>query len=218
MKTFACSSYLVLDLVVFFSLSLVVQAADPAPETKEQKVLPPIPIPIVPTRFVIPDENPSPPDSGNDKPGSKNKPFLTSPEVLNRIFNESEAAFAVKDYDKAASLIQDLLEKMESYPDGAPEILHYNLGLAKLLGGKAQEAEAAFKQCIKRYPKGSNTSRAYLGLGKSCMLQKTAEKKAEAIEAFKLAARDPKQKDEAEKLIKVALADTPSPVGQSDKK
>ena len=50
------------------------------------------------------------------------------------------------------------------------------------------------------------------------VLQKTAEKKAEAIEAFKLAARDPKQKDEAQKLIKVALADTPSPVGQSDKK
>jgi TolA-binding protein len=218
MKTPGYFGYRALVLAGFFSFSLIVQAADPAPEAKEVKPLPPIPMPIVPTRFVIPDEIPSPPNTADVKPSSENKTVLMSPATLNRIFKESEAAFEDKDYDKAAALTQQLLENLQSYPGGAPERIYFNLGLANLLGGKLPEAEAAFKECIKRHPNGTDISRAYIGLGKSCMLQNTAKKKAEAIAAFKLAASDPTQKNQAEMLIKEVSTDAPSLVDPSDRK
>ncbi len=211
MKTPGPFGLLTLGFAVAFFVSVPAWAADPAPEAKEEKVLPPIPIPIVPTRFLNPDDIPDPPEPAKVKPKTaKEEPkpeqmkVVVSPATLNRLYHEADVAFSAKDYNKAADRLQQLIDMLQSTSLEAKESIYFNFGLANLLAGKAPEAEAAFKDCIKQYPSGEYTSRAYLGLGKSRLLQNTATKKAEAIEAFNLAAKDPILKDEAARLIKEA--------------
>ncbi len=122
---------------------------------------------------------------------------IVSPGQLSKMFNESEAAFAAKDYGTGVSKITELLTALGPGKEAPYETLYFYLGLGNLLGKKLPEAEAAFKDSIKRYPKGEYTSRAYLGLGRACMLQGTPAKKEEAINALKSAAADPIYRSEA---------------------
>ena len=122
---------------------------------------------------------------------------VVSPATLNRLFGEAEAAFTAKDYGKAVEKIQELLKALGPNKNAPLELLYFNIGLGNLLGDKLGEAEAAFKDCIKRFPKGEYTSRCYLGLGRACMLQDTPEKREQAIAALKIAAMDSKYRSEA---------------------
>ena len=124
-------------------------------------------------------------------------PAVNSPGALNRIFTDAEAAFAAKDYPTAVTKIQELLKALGPNKDAPLELLYFNIGLGNLLGEKNAEAEAAFRDCVKRFPKGEYASRCHLGIGRACMLQETPEKKQRAIEALKLAAADPKYRSEA---------------------
>lgn len=120
-----------------------------------------------------------------------------APATLNRLFSEAEAAFTAKDYLGAVAKIQELLQALGPSKDAPLELLYFNLGLGNLLGEKPAEAEAAFTDCLKRFPKGEYASRCYLGVGRACILQDTPEKKEQAINALKLAAQDPKFRSEA---------------------
>jgi TolA-binding protein len=124
-------------------------------------------------------------------------PVIASPATLNRLFSEAEAAFGAKQYDTAIAKIEELLKLLGPGKEAPYELLYFNIGLANLLGGKLPEAEAAFQDCIKRYPKGEYTSRCHLGLGRARMMQDTPEKKSQAVEALKVAAFDPKYRSEA---------------------
>lgn len=119
------------------------------------------------------------------------------PGTLNRLFTEAEAAFTAKDYPAAVAKIQELLKALGPNKDAPLELLYFNIGLGNLLGDQPAEAEAAFTECLKRFPKGEYTSRAYLGVGRACILQDTPEKKQRAIDALKIAALDPKYRSEA---------------------
>lgn len=119
------------------------------------------------------------------------------PGTLNRLFSEAEAAFAAKDYLGAVAKIEELLQGLGSNKEAPLELLYFNVGLGNLLGEKPVEAEAAFTECLKRFPKGEYASRANLGIGRACILQGTPEKKERALDALKLAAQDPKFRSEA---------------------
>ena len=122
-----------------------------------------------------------------------------APATLNRLLSEAEAAFGATppDYAAAVAKIEELLKALGPNKDAPLELLYFNIGLGNLLGEKPAEAEAAFTECLKRFPKGEYASRCYLGVGKACILQNTPEKKERAIEALKQAALDPKYRSEA---------------------
>lgn len=120
-----------------------------------------------------------------------------APATLNRIFGEAEAAFAAKDYLTAVAKIEELLKALGPNKDAPLELLYFNIGLGNLLAAKPVEAEAGFTDYLKRFPKGEYASRSYLGVGRACIDQATPEKKERAIEALKLAARDPRFRSEA---------------------
>lgn len=122
---------------------------------------------------------------------------IVAPATLNRMFNEAETAFGAKEYDKAVEKIQELLKVLGDNKNAPLELLYFNIGLGYLLADKYPEAEAAFTDCLKRFPKGEYASRAYLGVGRACVLQDTEEKKLRAIEALRIAAQDPKFRSEA---------------------
>jgi TolA-binding protein len=124
-------------------------------------------------------------------------PTVVAPSVLNKLFTEAEDAFAEKKYTTAIEKIKELLQALGTGKDAPYELLYFNIGLANLLSENYPDAEAAFQDCIKRYPKGEYTSRAYLGLGRACMMQASPEKKQQAVEALKVAALDPKYRSEA---------------------
>ena len=119
------------------------------------------------------------------------------PTTLNRLFSEAEAGFVAKDYPTAIAKIQELLKALGTNKDAPLELLYFYLGLGNLLATKPVEAEAAFTDCLKRFPKGEYASRCYLGVGRACIDQGTPEKKERAIQALKLAAQDPKFRSEA---------------------
>lgn len=133
----------------------------------------------------------------NPAPAAPALPVIASPATLNRLFSEAEAAFGAKQYDTAIAKIEELLKLLGPGKEAPYELLYFNIGLANLLGGKFPEAEAAFQDCIKRYPKDEYTSRCHLGLGRARMMQDTPEKKLQAVEALKVAALDPKYRSEA---------------------
>ena len=113
------------------------------------------------------------------------------------MFGEAEEAFGSKQYDVAITKINELLTLLGPGREAPYELLYFNIGLANLLGNKLPEAEAAFLDCIKRYPNGEYTSRCYLGIGRASMNQQTEEKKQQAISALKMAVRDPRYRSEA---------------------
>ncbi len=113
------------------------------------------------------------------------------------MFNEAETAFGEQKYDEAIATIRELLKVLGNKKDAPLELLYFNIGLGYLLGDKPTEAETAFGECLKRFPKGEYSSRCYLGVGRALMLQDTPEKKERAIEALKIAAQDPKFRSEA---------------------
>lgn len=119
------------------------------------------------------------------------------PAALNSLFSEAENAFSEKQYSTAVSKIDQLLKSLKPGADAPYELLYFNLGLANLLSGKYPEAEAAFQDSLKRYPKGEYAPRSNLGLGRASMLQESKEKKEQAIVALKAAALDPKLRSEA---------------------
>jgi TolA-binding protein len=124
-------------------------------------------------------------------------PAVVSPATLNRLFSDAEAAFTAKNYGTAVEKIQELLKALGPNKDAPLELLYFNIGLGNLLGDKAAEAEAAFRDCVKRFPQGEYTSRAHLGIGRACILQGTPEKKQQAIESLRIAAQDAKYRSEA---------------------
>lgn len=135
---------------------------------------------------------------GQDAPAAPAAPVAAvAPATLNRMFTEAEAAFGTKEYDKAVGKIEELLKALGPNKDAPIELLYFYLGLGNLLGGKAPEAEAAFTNCLKQFPKGEYASRCYLGVGRACIIQDTPEKKELAIQALKMAAQDPKYRSEA---------------------
>jgi len=136
-------------------------------------------------------------DSSGD-PDEMHAPPIVSPATLNRLLKEADEAFSKKDYSTAAARCEELLKKLGPRGELQHEMLYFNIGLSKLLDGKYSEAETALKDCIKRFPKGEYTSRAYIGLGRACIMQDLPEKKEEALEALNKAAADPKCKAEAD--------------------
>ena len=124
-----------------------------------------------------------------------------APATLNRLFSEAEAAFAAKEYLGAVAKIEELLVALGSNKDAPLELLYFNIGLGNLLGERPAEAETAFAECLKRFPKGEYASRCYLGIGRAAMLQGSPEKKQRAVEALKVAATDPKFRSEAGSLL-----------------
>ncbi len=121
-------------------------------------------------------------------------PVVASPVTLQRLFTEAETAFTEKQYPAAIAKIEELLKLLGPGREAPYDLLYFNIGLAHLLNNKLPEAEAAFQDCIKRYPKGEYASRCYLGLGRACMMQ---TKNEEALNALKVAALDPKYRSEA---------------------
>ncbi len=124
-----------------------------------------------------------------------------APATLNRLFSEAEAAFSAKEYLGAVAKIEELLVALGTNKDAPLELLYFNIGLGNLLGERPVEAEAAFTECLKRFPKGEYASRCYLGIGRAAMLQESPEKKERAVEALKIAAADPKFRSEAGSLL-----------------
>lgn len=124
-------------------------------------------------------------------------PVIASPATFNRLFSEAEAAFGAKQYDTAVAKIEELLKLLGPGKEAPYELLYFNIALAKLLSNKFPEAEKAFEDCIKRYPKGEYASRSHLGLGRACMMQEIPEKQQQAVTALKVAALDPKYRSEA---------------------
>ncbi|MES2437868.1 MAG: tetratricopeptide repeat protein [Verrucomicrobiota bacterium] len=120
-----------------------------------------------------------------------------APATLNRLFTEAENAFGAKDYAGAVAKIEELLLALGTSKEAPLELLYFNIGLGNLLGDRPVEAEAAFTECLKRFPKGEYASRCYLGIGRACILQGTPEKQERALDALKLAAQDPKYRSEA---------------------
>lgn len=135
--------------------------------------------------------------TGPSTPAAPVLPIVVTPATLNRLYSDAEAAFAAKQYDTAIAKIEELLKLLGPGKDAPYELLFFNIGLAKLLSDKLPEAEAAFQNCIKRFPKGEYASRFHLGLGRSSMLQSAQEKKEQAINALSVAAHDPKYRSEA---------------------
>jgi len=130
-------------------------------------------------------------------PSAPAAPVTASPALLNKLFGEAEKAFTDKDFNTAVAKIQELLTALGNRQDAPLEMLHFNIGLAHLMGGNAADAEKAFEDCAKKFPKGEYTSRCYLGIGRAALEQGSDEKKAVAIEALKKAALDPKFRTEA---------------------
>jgi len=125
-------------------------------------------------------------------------PVQLSLAAQNRLWDEAQNAFTAKEYATATTKLHDLLTALgTTKKDPALEILYFNVGLANLLGNENAQAEVAFTDCIKRYPKGEYTSRCHLGVGRACVAQGTPEKKQQAMEALKTAAMDPKYRAEA---------------------
>ena len=124
-----------------------------------------------------------------------------APAVLNKLFEEAEEAFGKQDYATAAAKIAELLKSVPNKTEPSMEMLHFNLGLAYLLGGSPAEAEAAFVDCIKKFPTGEYASRCYLGVGKAAIDQGGKEKQNRAIDALKNAAKDPQFRTEAGLLL-----------------
>ncbi len=120
-----------------------------------------------------------------------------APATLNRLFNEAEKAFGEQKYDEAVEKIQELLRLLGPKKDAPLELLNFNIGLGYLLGGKNEEAEKAFTDCLRKFPKGEYASRCYLGVGRAAMLQEGEEKLERAAEALRIAAADPKYRSEA---------------------
>lgn len=120
-----------------------------------------------------------------------------SPAALNRLFAEAEAAFTEKQYVTAVEKIEELLAALGSNTDAPLELLYFNIGLGNLLAEKSVEAEAGFREHLKRFPKGEYSSRSFLGIGRAAIMQATPESKERAIEALKSAAQDPKFRSEA---------------------
>jgi TolA-binding protein len=120
--------------------------------------------------------------------------------TLNTLLNESEAAFEAKNYLLAAPKIEELIKALGPNSRTSPEMmemLHFNVGLAYLLGEKPAEAEAAFTKCATLFPKGEYATRCHLGVGRACINQGSAEKKEQAIKSLKLAMADPRYRSEA---------------------
>ncbi len=120
-----------------------------------------------------------------------------APATLNRLFNEAEKAFIEKNYDVAVAKLKELLVALGPKKDVPLELLYFNIGLGYLLGEKNAEAETAFEECLKRFPKGEYASRCHLGIGRAAVLQDTPEKKERAVTALKIAAADPQYRSEA---------------------
>jgi len=128
-----------------------------------------------------------------------------------RMFNEAEAAFAAKEYPKVVEKINELLKALGNRQGVPYEMLYFNIGLAQLLGGNNAQAEEAFTDCLKRFPKGEYASRCYLGVGRACMLQDGDDKKQRAIEALTKASLDPKFRSEAGLYLGQVYNDTGKP-------
>ncbi|WP_367873816.1 tetratricopeptide repeat protein [Luteolibacter sp. Populi] len=120
-----------------------------------------------------------------------------APATLNKLFDEAEKAFGAQDYANAVTKLQELLKALGNRQDAPLEMLNFNVGLAHLLGGNAADAEKAFDDCAKKFPKGEYTSRCWLGVGRAAILQGGEEKQKVAIDALKKAAADPKFRTEA---------------------
>lgn len=118
--------------------------------------------------------------------------------LWDKLSGEAEADFAAKNYDAAVVKIRELLAVAGDDGKTAPlEPLYFKLGLVNLFNGRFPEAETAFNDCIKRFPKGEYTSRAFLGLGRACMKIDDPQIRWRAIDALKTAAKDPQCRPEA---------------------
>jgi TolA-binding protein len=134
------------------------------------------------------------------KPPGTNPPPVVAPVssgTLNKLFKDADEAFTSKNYGVAATKIQELIRALNGRTDAPLEMLYFNVGLAQMMDGKLPDSEAAFTECLRRYPKNEYTSRSYLGVGRAAMQQEGDEKKKRAIEALTKAALDPKYRSEA---------------------
>ncbi|MFZ9941643.1 MAG: tetratricopeptide repeat protein [Luteolibacter sp.] len=122
---------------------------------------------------------------------------VISPAQINRLFNEVDADFESKNFSAIPAKINQLIKALANTPDAPLETLYFNIGLAHLLDNKAAEAEAGFRECLKRFPNGEYASRCFLGAGRALTMQGSEEKKNQAIEPLKRAAADPKFRSEA---------------------
>ena len=135
-------------------------------------------------------------------------PAAVAPAVLNKLFEEAEAAFAKQDYATAAEKIAELLKYVGNKKEASTEMLYFNLGLAHLQAGNLEQAEKAFTDCIVKFPTGEYTTRCYLGVGKAAMEQGGEEKLNRAVEALKKAATDPQYRTQAGLLLGQVYTDT----------
>jgi len=124
-------------------------------------------------------------------------PAVTSPATLNRLFQEAETAFGAKDYFTCITKIQELLKDLGPGKEAPYELLYFYIGLSNLLANNLPEAEAAFKDCIRRYPQGEYTSRCNLGLGRALMQEESKSRKEESVGPLRNAAQDPRFRSEA---------------------
>jgi len=120
-----------------------------------------------------------------------------APVILDQLYAQAEAAFVAQKYPEAAAKLAELLKLAGDKPGLPLEMLHFNLGLAYLLGGKTAEAESAFEECARKFPKGEYTSRCHLGIGKAIIAQGENLRRPVAVEAFKQAGTDPRLQVEA---------------------
>jgi len=136
----------------------------------------------------------------------------TTTVVLDVFYTKMLSAFERQDYDDAVEKIHQLLARAGPDTDGSYETLYFHLGKANLLARNLPEAETSFKDCISRYPEGKYFYLCHLGLGRTYMLGEGAdpmeramillgqtpprvlgestERKEQAIQALKIAAKD----------------------------
>jgi TolA-binding protein len=123
---------------------------------------------------------------------------VVSPATKIRLYNEAQKAFLAKQYDGTIAKIEELIKALGDERDQPQcEELYFTIGLCHLLTERHADAEKSFVDCMKKFPKGEYLSRCYLGVGRAAMLQGNAAKNERAINALKLASKDPKYRSEA---------------------
>lgn len=135
-------------------------------------------------------------------------PAAVAPAVLNKLFEEADAAFAKQDYATAAAKLDELIKALGNKKEASSEMLHFNLGYAYLMAESYPEAEKAFTDCIVKFPNGEYNSRCFLGVGTAAIKQGGEEKMNRAIDALKKAALDPKYRTQAGLLLGQVYTDT----------
>ncbi|MFD0894905.1 tetratricopeptide repeat protein [Luteolibacter ambystomatis] len=122
---------------------------------------------------------------------------------LNTLYDKAAKALSGEkpNYEEAIAALETIVNsqigKNPGPAAGLIEQLRFNLGIAYMSLGKYTEAEKAFAECYKQFPKGEFASRCQLGIGRARIATGTEVSRAAAVDPLKIAAADPKYRSQA---------------------